>query len=81
MNRQLALASLDPDQAIAQLQSTPVSQVHQAEETEVVAVVPANPISLVAEPTVQMPWWRFAVFWILMRLACRVVKFKFEVRR
>lgn len=83
-DRRLAMASLDPDAAIAAISSSSVEAVWQAPTTEL-ALAPAvdsRPVLVVdAEIPQQFSRWRFFFFWMLIKLACRVYPFKFEIHR
>lgn len=83
MDRRLALAALDPNAAIAAAQEAPRPQAPtilvpriegEAEYQELV-------LSVAVEQPRQLSWWRFAVFWLCIKLASRVCKFSFEIKK
>ena len=81
-DRRLALAALDPDSAIAAIGSSSVDTVWQEPSRALVPALDTRPTLVVdAEIPHQFSRWRFFFFWILIRLACRVYPFKFEIHR
>ena len=80
-DRRLALAALDPNAAIAASREALVAPAPRVVVSH--SEAPYEDLVLSVEVVQPRPtaWWRFAVFWILMRLAARVYRFKFEVRR
>lgn len=86
MNRQLAMASLDPNAAIAAAAraSQPGPRVVEPRSAElVIADRAAEPFVLAVEVQRPKPLgrWRFFVFWLLIRLAAKVYPFKLEIYR
>lgn len=81
IDRRLAMASLDPNAAIAAIQAQQPQEIviHVAPSVAEEAPYEELMFSIEAPPRRELSWWRFAMFWILLRLAARVVRFKFEI--
>lgn len=82
-DRRIALAALDPNAAIAALQAVPPTPAAEPNQPLALAVVDdAAPAAPVLSVEVQRPVsrFRFLVFWLLLKLACRVYPFRFEIR-
>lgn len=77
----LQLAALDPEAAIAAASSPDLRP--RADERQMIPVVrvPGLTMAVEVDPPPAHSRWRFLVFWLLLRLACRVYPFKFEIYR
>lgn len=82
-DRRLALAALDPNAAIRALEEAPPRPPPKVVLPKLIAAEPYTELALVVdldEPKA-LSWWRFAVFWLCIKLAARVCKFKFEITK
>ena len=83
-DRRLAMAALDPNQAIAAAERVPSwsPQVIAPPPVEVVRAEPGQEpvLSVEVVPRGRISRLRFLVFWLLLRLACWVYPFRFEIR-
>lgn len=83
IDRRLALASLDPNAAIAAIHAQQPKEIviHRASDPVEESPYEELMFSIEAPPKQELSWWRFALFWLLLRLAARVCKFKFSIDR
>lgn len=74
---------MDPEAAIRAVAEAPPRPPPKLILPKVVAAEPYSELALVVdlEEPKELSWWRFAVFWLCMRLAARVCKFKFEITK
>lgn len=86
MSRDLGMAALDPDAAVrVPMSSVALRPAGAARHHAATPDAPPKKHALTLAVTTPKPLhhsrWRFFVFWCLMKLACRVYPFNFEIYR